>query len=395
MTDTAAVLPPRWARAAALLSLTAALAACGGDQTAAVVEPTLEQKIGQMVMMGFAGAESDDDGVRQTLEHVRAGRLGGVILYRYNLIDREQVAALTGAFAAAQAPADPPLLIALDQEGGRVQRLSSRNGFRDHPSAQAVAATMTPAQALDMYRDQARMIADAGFNLNMAPVVDLHHLPGSGEAPGSPVIGGLERSYASEPATILRYAEAAIEAHHEAGVLTALKHYPGHGLARGDTHQGLVDITDSYDPLERAPFRALIQRGKADAVMGAHLVHRHIDPVFPVTLSDAYLEPMLRGEDGFNGVIITDDLFMGAIQLYHSFDEIVLRAIAAGNDLLIFSNNPAAAPEIPGFQPRHDLPERVIEVVMAAIARGELTAARIDASYQRLSAMRQRLARAP
>lgn len=384
-------LPTRWRHVLAAASLTLLLAACGSDPGSVEDEPTLEQKIGQMVMMGFSGVGPEDPGVRATLEHLEAGRLGGVILYRYNVNDRDQVTTLTSALAAAQPRADPPLLIALDQEGGRVQRLSSRNGFHDHLSAQAVATTLTPAQALDMYRDQARMIAAAGFNLNMAPVIDLHHAPGSDGTPASPVIGALERSYSGDPATIVRYAEAAIQAHHEAGVLTAIKHYPGHGLARGDSHHGLVDITATYDPLERAPFRALIQRGQVDAVMGAHLVHRHIDPEYPVTLSTAYLEPMLRREDGFDGVIITDDLFMGAIQLYHAFDQIVIRAITAGNDLLIFSNNPAAAPEIPDFQPRHDLPERVIDVVKAAIARGELSADRIDASYRRLRTLRERL----
>lgn len=381
--------PAGW-RIAATAALSCALAACGWDDSPPASTLTLEQKIGQMVMMGFAGATTDEDGVRQTRQHIGAGRLGGVIFYRYNVNDPAQVATLTQAFAQDVPAGDPPLLIALDQEGGRVQRLSSRNGFRDHPSAQAVANTMTPQQSLATYHDQAQMIAQAGFNLNMAPVVDLRGPPGSDTA-ASPVIGQLERSYSNDPATVIRYAKTAIQAHHEAGVLTALKHYPGHGLASGDSHHGLVDITDTYDPVERYAFRSLIQQDLADAIMGAHLVNRNIDPAYPVTLSTRYLEPMLRGEDGFRGVIITDDLFMGAIQQYHDFDEIVLRAIAAGNDLLVFSNNPAAAPEIPGFQPMHDIPERVIATVLNAIERGELSVQRIDASYNRLIALRNKL----
>src|SRR5690606_12524388 len=102
------------------------------------------------------------------------------------------------------------------------------------------------------------------------------------------------------------------------------------------------------------------------------------------------LEPWLRRQDSFEGVIITDDLFMGAIQRYHSLEETVVRAIQAGNDLLIFSNNPAAAPEVEGLEPQHDIPLQVIAIVENAIARGTLSEARIDASYQRLQAFRAR-----
>ncbi len=367
------------------------LAACGGDLAPDPVGPTLEQKIGQMVMMGFAGTTTDDPGVAAVLKHLRAERLGGVVFYRYNIEDSDQVRSLNTALRDASV-GPLPLLRAIDQEGGLVQRLNSRNGFHDHPSAQTVAQTQTPAEAFDTYLDQARMVRNAGFNFNLAPVVDLFGLPGdpSGE-PGSPVIGGLGRAYASDPAVVVQYASAAIEAHREVGVLTSLKHYPGHGLARGDSHQGLVDVTNDYQPIERETFRSLIAAGLADSVMGAHLVNRNVDPVYPVTLSTRYLNPWLRQEDGLQqGVIVTDDLFMGAIQQYHDFDEIVIRAIQAGNDLLIFSNNPAAAPQIDDFEPQHDIPLQVIDVVLGAIDRGELTEARIEASWQRLQALRER-----
>ncbi|MGE4339012.1 MAG: glycoside hydrolase family 3 N-terminal domain-containing protein [Pigmentiphaga sp.] len=374
------------------LALLATLAACGGDGDTPAPEPTLDQKIGQMVMMGFHGTSAADPGVQTMQEHFREGRLGGVVFYRYNIIEPEQVQALNSAFASASTQA-LPVLRAIDQEGGRVQRLSAANGFRSHPSAEAVAGTLTPAQAYELYRDQARLVRDAGFNFNLAPVADLRGIPGDPAGdPGSPVIGGLERAFSSDPATVALYAGEAVRAHRAEGVLTSLKHYPGHGLARGDSHRGLVDITDDYQPIEREPFRALIGAGLADSVMGAHLVHRGVDAEFPVTLSSRYLGPWLREQDGFGGVIVTDDLHMGAIQRYHDFEEIVIRAIQAGNDLLIFSNNPAAAPEVEGFEPRHDLPLQVIAVVRAAIERGELTEARIEWSYQRLQTLRSRAA---
>lgn len=382
----------RWRLCIALL-LPLVLWACNDTVGDGHLEPTLEQKIGQMVMMGFAGTDPSHEGVQAVLNHIEAERLGGVVFYRYNVESPEQTRALNQALMAAT-PGSLPLLRAIDQEGGLVQRLNSRNGHHDHPSAQAVAESQTPEQAYDTYRDQASMVREAGFNFNLAPVVDLYNRPGSPSTePGSPVIGGLGRAFASDPATVMAYASAAIRAHRDTGVLTSLKHYPGHGLARGDSHQGLVDVTDDYQPIERAPFRGLIAAGLADSVMGAHLVNRNVDPLYPVTLSTRYLEPWLRQEDGLGeGVIVTDDLFMGAIQRHHDFEEIVVRAIQAGNDLLIFSNNPAAAPEIEGFEPQHDIPLQVIEVVMAAINRGELSATRIHDSWQRLQEFRARAA---
>ena len=175
------------------------------------------------------------------------------------------------------------------------QRLRASNGFADTPSAEDVAAQQTPAQARATYGQMARMVADAGFNFNFGPVVDLRGDPADPlQQAVSPVIGKLKRAYSNDPATVVRYAETFIQAHHEAGVLTALKHWPGHGLATGDTHLGLVDVTQTAQPIEQWPFQQLIRSGNADAVMTAHLVNRSVDPDWPVTLSQRFIQPLLR-----------------------------------------------------------------------------------------------------
>lgn len=373
------------------MGVAALVASCGGSDRPASESLTLDQKVGQIVMMGLDGTTPDDPGVSQAIAQIRAGQLGGVILYRYNVTSPSQVRALNSALAQAN-PLELPLLIALDQEGGLVQRLRASNGFTDTPSHEVVAATQTPVQARSTYNAMASMVAQAGFNFNFGPVVDLR---GDWLDPQkravSPVIGQLQRSFSDDPARVVLYATQFIQAHREAGVLTSLKHYPGHGLATGDTHLGLVDVTTTAQSVEQWPFQQLVSAGLADSVMTAHLVNRNVDPDWPVTLSERFIGPQLRVRDGFQGVVVTDDLHMGAIQLEHSPREAVVRAILAGNDLLVFSNNPAAASAVPGFKPRYDMGTQVAGLVREAIERGELTPAQIDVAWQRLSRLRSRL----
>ncbi len=387
--------------------------------------PSLEQKIGQMVMMGFSGTKASEPSVLVALDHIRKAELGGVIFYGYNIVDPEQVRLLTKAFADANpfarypesrpdagkdslsqvlppdrvpsefvTPDGLPLPIAVDQEGGLVQRLKASNGFFSTPSAEDMAANHSPEGAYLIYRSMANMLRDAGFTWNFGPVVDLRGYPDDPERrPISAVIGKYGRSFSENPVTIVEYASAFVRAHREAGVATALKHYPGHGLASADSHLGLVDITDTVRPVEREPFRAMIDAGMADAVMTAHLVDRNRDSENPVTLSAGFMDAQLRGVDGFSGAVVTDDLHMGAIQLYHTLEDAVIKAILAGDDILIFSNNPGTAKNVPGYVPDYDISTKVIGIVKAAIARGQIDESRIDASWARIRALRERMRR--
>lgn len=290
------------------------------------------------LMVGFVGTTKDDPDVGYLLTMIKAQRIHGVILFRHNIVDPEQVKELIQALRNASG--SPDFIVAVDQEGGRVQRLGTFNGFLDTPSA-AQIGTQPIEKAIQHYDAMARMLADLGFNLNFGPVVDL-----MGD-PGSSVIGGLERAYSADPMTVVKYAKAFIESHQRRGVRTCLKHFPGHGFAPGDTHEGMVDVTDTYRAEEMIPFQALIDQGWAQAIMAAHVWHQGVDPDLPVSLSPVWLREILREEMGFEGTLISDDLHMGAILAHYSLGETIELALRAGLDVLVFSRNPKATAGLP------------------------------------------------
>ncbi|OPZ90649.1 MAG: putative lipoprotein YbbD precursor [candidate division TA06 bacterium ADurb.Bin417] len=222
----------------------------------------------------------------------------------------------------------------------------------------------------------ARLLKEIGFNLNLAPVVDLNINP------DSPAIGRKERAFAADPATVVRYASAFIRAHRRAGLLTALKHYPGHGSAAEDSHLGLTDVTATWTAAELEPYRRLIRAGLADAVLTAHVIQAGVDPDWPASLSTRHLKENLRGKLGFRGVIITDDLQMGAVSRLYSFEEAVVRALDAGSDILLFANY---------FTPDREAPARAGRAILAAVRAGRLSPERIDQSYQRVLRFKSRL----
>lgn len=290
--------------------------------------PTRAQ-VGPMIMMGFQGTQPTDLEVTQALDLAREGLIGGIILFGYNIVDLYQVQVLLAPFR------ETGIFIAVDQEGGRVARLTPAKGFIATPSAYELGQRPVE-EAYAAYDQMARQLHKMGFNLNFGPVVDLH-------SPESAVIGKLGRAYAADPETISALARAFIQAHRAQGILTAIKHFPGHGLARADSHRGLVDITETFQDGELEPFRQLLETASADMVMTAHVIHKDYDADHPATVSDAFIGPILRAEMGYNGVVISDDLQMGAIAQHYSLAERVSRAVKAGVDILLFSNNPAAA----------------------------------------------------
>jgi beta-N-acetylhexosaminidase len=235
---------------------------------------------------------------------------------------------------------------------------------------------MTPEEAEVYYADLAQMVSDAGFNAVLGPVVDVDC--------GSPVISGLKRSFSADPEKASCYGKALVLALRAKNIKSCLKHYPGHGSAKGDTHLGVVDTTKQWKPEELDPFHKLIEADCADMVMTAHIYNKNLDEKYVATLSPEVLDRKLRKEGRFEGVIVTDDMHMGAIQLAYGFEEAVIQSIAAGGDLLIFSNNPAAAKTVPNFKPDPDIPEKVIAMVAKALQDGKITRARIRQSYDRI-----------
>ena len=293
-----------------------------------------KENIGQLIVTGFKGTSPDDDGVKNIIAQAEAGIIGGVILFRYNIENPQQLAELTAALKGAKSKY--PLFIALDQEGGKVQRINSQKGFSDFDSAQKVGRERSPEQAYEHYKEMGEMLHQAGFNFNFAPCVDV-----DSEPPGD-AIGKLERSYSLNPEVVATYAGSMIKALRESRIISCLKHFPGHGSARADSHLGLVDITGNWGEKELIPYQQLTSQGMVDCVMSAHLVHNTIDKNTPILFSKIWIDK-LRIDIGYNGVLVTDDLHMGAIIHNFSIAEIAQGALLSGHDLLIFSNNSLAA----------------------------------------------------
>ena len=353
----------------------------GSSASPAPSDEALADKIGELLMVGFRGTHLDDSD--PVLQQVKAGQVGGVVLFDVdvatgssrNIDSPEQ---LTSLIANLQNAAPSPLLVAIDQEGGRVSRLKERYGFPATLSQQELGER----NSLELTRSQARatagILADVGINLNLAPVVDVN------VDPTSPAIGALNRSFSGDPAVVTDHAREVIEAHRDAGVLTAVKHFPGHGSAPGDTHLGFVDVTDTWVPAELEPYRTLISEGSVDSVMTAHVVNGQLDPQWPATLSAATIDGTLRNELGFNGVVVSDDLQMGAIVEHYGLETAVQQALSAGVDILLFANNNRRA-----YEP--DIAPRVVELVESLVREGALTEERIDESVERVRALKRRL----
>ena len=227
-----------------------------------------------------------------------------------------------------------PYFIAVDVEGGYVNRLKKKYGFSvSVPSAQklgrqSLGKMKRVADAL------ARELKEMGINWNFAPVVDVNI------DSNSPAIGAIERSFSDVPRTVVAHANAFIKAHREQQVIPALKHFPGHGSAAGDTHLGVTDVTQTYRRAkELLPYQKFIQKGYDDPILTAHIVNRKLDKSGrPATLSHDIMTKLLRDEMGFDGVIISDDMQMGAIVEAYGLTEAVVEAVKAGVDMILLAN---------------------------------------------------------
>ena len=336
---------------------------------------------GQLLMVGFWGSSSEDPWIKILSRQIEEGKVGGIIFYGYNIETPEQVLKLTTHFKSLKAP--HPLLIAIDEEGGRVQRLTEHKGFSDVFGAEVVATTLNPEEAFGYYLGLAQKVKEFGFNLNFGPVVDVNPMQGQGW------IGRLGRSYGSTSESVIPYARAFLKAHAQMRVLTSLKHFPGHGRAMGDTHGGFVDVTETWTEEELLPFEALIS--DTPFIMTAHVTHKKWGQELPVTFSSDLLQGVLREKMRFSGVIITDDLHMGAVQEVLSPLNVGTEALHAGNDMLMFSNNPSSAQNILEFRPSPFLVEDVLE----SLQKSDLDSKKIGASIARILKLKERLTAAP
>ena len=346
-------------------------------------EYTLEENIGMMLLVGFRGTEVDYDKNIEIISAIRDYHVGSVILFDYdvptgtrgrNIKDAEQLKRLCKQLRAF----NDELLIGIDQEGGYVSRLSTRYGFPRIPSAKRLAAMGD--DSLRHYADlTGKMLHDIGINLNFAPVADVD------VNPACPVIGGIERSFSADAERVRQCCIIWGQEMMEHDVVSCMKHFPGHGSAKGDTHKGLVDVTDTWQQCELEPYRNLnkewyphppLEMATIGMVMTAHVINRKLDPSgLPASLSPK-ITSYLRDTLGFQGIIVTDDLAMGAIVNQYSFEKAVRLAVLAGADLLCLSNN--------GSTYDVNMVPKAVRVIKQMVENGEISEERIRQSAERV-----------
>ena len=360
----------------AILCLALTGTSCSQNQSGKV---SLDAKIGQMLKVGFRGLSVDEQS--PVVEDIQKYHIGGVVLFDYdvpkdtalrNIASPQQVQELTQDL---QQFTRIPLIIAIDQEGGRVARLKPKHGFDPTVSAQYLGSLQDADSTQKYARQTGETLSELGINTNLAPVVDINLNP------KNPVIGGIERSFSEDPEIVTEQAETYIETLHEYGIITTLKHFPGHGSSKDDSHLGVVDVTDYWQQEELVPYRNLIESGSADIVMTAHIFNAKLDSTYPATLSKPIITGILRDSLGFEGVVMSDDLQMKAIRTQFGLKETIKLSIQAGVDMLSFANNSIFDAEIAGKAHR---------IIKELIEEGAISEDRIDESYRRIMELKRK-----
>ena len=291
---------------------------------------TIAREVGQLLWVGFEGTQ-----VPPSLRtRLGAGEAGAAVLFARNLGTLDEIAGLCDALHDA-APADAPLLIAVDQEGGRVQRVREPATVFPPMLRLGELASRSPADAAraeqlagEVGLVLGRELAALGFDLDFAPVLDIH------TNPANPVIG--DRAFATDAALVTRLAGALARGLAEAGVISCGKHFPGHGDTTEDSHLALPRVDHAparLHAVELAPFRALAN--VLPTIMTAHVIFPALDGTVPATLSERVITGLLRGELGYSGVVVSDDLEMKAIADHYGLDEALERGLLAGCDAFL------------------------------------------------------------
>lgn len=353
-----------------VLRLIASSALLGLPWLPARLDPELSPNVAELVMMGFDGATPKSPSAQSLAKHTAEGRVGSIFFVKDNIGKREDVEALIRLF---KKDAPPSLRFAIDHEGGIVQRLLEIHGFTPLPPPRDIASSATSAQARILYEKAGAELVSLGFNINLAPVVDL-------DDPNNPAIGHYKRAFSGDPKKVAEYARGFIEGFKASGIVCALKHFPGHGHSLTDSHNDLPDITSTWSETELEPYRLLIESGHASLIMGGHLRLGLIESLDrPTTLSKAVTTGLLRERLGFTGVIMTDDIDMVAISRKLDRGSAFIQALLAGNDLLMIRNVK---------NPDPDFPLKVSGLMQFSLDSGLLTVEQIRASVERVRAMK-------
>lgn len=337
-----------------------------------------DQQLGQLLVIGFRGTEINTES--PIVKNLKAYNLGGVILTDYdektgeigrNIIDANQLLKLSSALVAYSQ--NPPI-IAIDQEGGNVSRLKRGYGFPPTKSAEYLGSLDNPDSTSHYARSIAQEFMVVGVNTNFAPVVDVNINP------DNPEIGAKERSFSSNPDKVVEHVGYVLDEFDKEGILSVIKHFPGHGSSTNASYKGFPDITDTWQPKELQPFQELIENRTIHAVMAAHLYNANIDSVWPATLSENTIQELLRDSLGFNGVVFSEDMQTQAIIDAYGLETAVEQALNAGVDILLFRNF---------VDYDENIAERAINIMQKGIAEGRISEAKVDSALARVGRLKK------
>ena len=324
---------------------------------------TLNEELGQLIIAAFTDTSFNANNAAM----VEQEGAGGMLLYTVNMTSKTQTTKLV---ATAQAHAQIPMLVMTDEEGGYVDRLEQFYGFR--PSATMIGDTNSPSYAKQQGYKTGQDMAALGFNADFAPDVDVQVIAGPDQ---------ISRTFGTTPDGVTKMAGAYLTGMQSAGVAVCLKHFPGLGDAKTDAHLGLPVIKQTLPQIESidlAPYRALIATGQVQMVMTTDLLMPALDPTLPAELSPTIINGVLRQQIGFNGVVITDALYMDGISAKWSEAQAGIMAIEAGDDMLV---GPFTSGQVAWM----------ISALKAAISNGQITKARIDESVRRILTLKMRM----
>jgi beta-N-acetylhexosaminidase len=333
---------------------------------------SLKLKIGQMILVGFRGMTIDENST--IAKDIQAGRVGGVILfdkdselniYNRNIQSPEQVAKLV---ADLKSFSSKPLFVAIDQEGGKVNRLKINYGFLPTVSQQYLGNLDNVDTTIKYARQTAETLSMLGININFAPVVDLNINP------ESPAIGKVERSFSIDPNIVVKHSQLIVDEHKKKNIACVLKHFPGHGSAGTDSHLGITDVTNTWQNTELEPYRHLINNTNI-AVMTAHIFNSNLDADYPATLSKKIIDGILRQQIGFSGIVFSDDMNMSAISSFYGFENALLLSINAGVDVVVIANN---------LIYDEFIAEKAQQAIFKLVMDGKISVERIDEAYNKI-----------
>lgn len=321
---------------------------------------SLDEKIGQMIFSGVDGTEMTDE----SKNIIQKYHVGGIILFGDNVKSITQTVNFLNELKTANADNPYPLLLGVDEEGGRVTRMPDE--AKSLPSSRSIGELNDSSLSFEIGSILGEQMKALGFNLDFAPVLDVN------SNPDNPVIG--DRSFGNNPEVVTELGIQTMKGIQNEGIISVIKHFPGHGDTSEDSHLELPKVDKSYDELsklELVPFKKAISEN-ADVSMVAHILLPKIDEKYPASMSEKIITGILREDYDFDGVVITDDLTMGAITDHYNVADAAVQTVKAGGDILLVAHDP-------------NLIATVFEKLKAAVEAGEISENRIDESVERIT----------